>query len=223
MDLTALVIEDNVDMANYLRDVLEDHGFVAYTANQGSTSLQLVEEHQPDLVLLDLELPDVDGSSICATLTRDYPEIKIIIVTAQNQPSEVVAGLQLGADDFISKPIDSRELMARIKTRFRERLQNDVILTLNNLSLNQETHQVKRGTEEIKLSPQEFKLLRFLLINQGRVLTRDMILSRLWKTSPDIETRVVDVYIGYLRKKIDQQEPKLIHSVRGFGYALREE
>jgi len=222
MHLTILIIEDEPDMAEYLKNVLEDNGYTAYTAHRGTTGLQLIEELNPDLVLLDLELPDIDGRSICQQINADYPEIKVIMVTGHNDPNDIAHGLKLGADDYVTKPVEVSELLARIQARFRESKQENTVLSLADLSLNQETYEVKRGDTHINLSPQEFKLLQYLLINQGKVLTRDMILSRLWHTNPDIETRVVDVYIGYLRKKIDFTEPKLIHSIRGFGYVLKE-
>lgn len=222
MHLTILIIEDEPDMATYLKDVLEDNGYTAYTAHQGIAGLQLIEDLKPDLVLLDLELPDIDGRSICQKIIAEHPDIKIIMVTAHKNPSDIAQGLQIGADDYVTKPIDSDELLARINARFRNSHQSSEVITLDDLSLNQETYEVKRGDEHIDLSPQEFKLLQYLLINKGKVLTRNMILSRLWNTNPDIETRVVDVYIGYLRKKIDTKKPKLIHSVRGFGYVIKE-
>lgn len=222
MHLTVLIIEDEPDMATYLKDVLEDNGCTAYTAHQGTGGLKLIEELKPDLVLLDLELPDIDGRSICQKIQGEYPDIKVIMVTAHKNPNDIVEGLKIGADDYVTKPVDAAELVARIQARFRNSHQSKAVLTLHDLSLNQETYEVKRGKNIINVSPQEFKLLQYLLINKEKVLTRNMILSRLWDTNPDIETRVVDVYIGYLRKKIDNIKPKLIHSVRGFGYVMKE-
>lgn len=222
MHLTIVIIEDEPDMAEYLKSLLEDNGHTAYTALRGSAGLQLISELQPDLVLLDLELPDIDGRSICQQINVDYPLIKVIMVTAHNNPNDIAHGLKIGADDYVTKPVESSELIARIGARFRQNNQHHAELILADLCLNQETYQVKRGDTEIQLSPQEFKLLQYLLINKAKVLTREMILSRLWNTNPDIETRVVDVYIGYLRKKIDFKTPNLIHSIRGFGYVLKE-
>ena len=144
------------------------------------------------------------------------------MLTGSDQTSDVVRGLSLGADDYITKPFEGSELLARVKARLRERGLQDKSLIVADLELNTETLQVRRGNREISLTPQEFRLLEYLMLNANRVLSRDMILSRVWQTTPDIETRVVDVYVGYLRKKIDQGESdKLIQSVRGFGYAIR--
>jgi two-component system OmpR family response regulator len=144
------------------------------------------------------------------------------MVTGRGATSEVVEGLNIGADDYLPKPIDENELIARIKARFRKSEFSQPILTAGDLVLNSETHEVKRGSRKILLSPQEFKLLQYLLINKNKVISRDMILSRIWDGNPDIETRIVDVYLGYLRKKIDAQKPALLLTVRGFGYMLKD-
>src|SRR5690606_4404143 len=146
-----------------------------------------------------------------------------IMLTAHQEQTDVVKGLSLGADDYLAKPFEGQELLARVKARLRNRGVDGKSLQVADLVLNTETMQVHRGEREIQLTPQEFRLLEYLMLNANRVLSRDMILSRIWQTTPDIETRVVDVYIGYLRKKIDKGEgAKLIQSVRGFGYSLRD-
>lgn len=221
LDLRVFIIEDNSDMAQYLKTIIEDQGFVAYIFDHGAAALNQMDALHPELVLLDIELPDIDGRSICQQIKQFYPETKIIMVTGHSDPADISGGLNLGADDYIGKPVDAGELVARIKARFRQSTQDTPVLNIDDLSINQLTHEVKRGDKTIALTPQEFRLLRYLLLNPNRVLTREMILSHIWDGNPDIETRVVDVYIGYLRKKIDFKEPKLIHSVRGFGYMLK--
>lgn len=221
LDLRIFVVEDNPDMGQYLKTVVEDQGFVAYLFDTGAAALQQMEAIHPDLVLLDIELPDIDGRSVCKQIKEMYPETKVIMVTGQSEPADVSEGLNIGADDYVPKPVDANVLIARIRARFRQTAQDTPVLSVDDLSINQLTHEVKRGETTITLTPQEFRLLRYLLLNPNRVLTREMILSHIWDGNPDIETRVVDVYIGYLRKKIDFTEPKLIHSVRGFGYMLK--
>jgi DNA-binding response OmpR family regulator len=143
---------------------------------------------------------------------------------AKDTVADVVAGLNLGADDYVTKPFVADELLARISARLRnQNSAKDNKLKVDGLALDNKTFEVEREGKQIQLTPQEFKLLEYLMNNQGRILTREMILNRVWLYSPDIETRVVDVYMGYLRKKIDQDfEKKLLHSVRGFGYMIKE-
>jgi len=147
----------------------------------------------------------------------------VIILTARDSTADVVQGLDIGADDYITKPFTAEELLARIRARLRQRGQNNHKLEIADLELDTKSLEVKRGSKLIKLTPQEFKLLEYLMSNQNQVLTREMILNRIWPSAPDVETRVVDVYIGYLRKKIDTGfENNLIHSVRGFGYVIKQ-
>src|SRR4029079_15419762 len=146
-----------------------------------------------------------------------------IMLTGRDGTPDIIQGLNLGADDYITKAFIADELLARIKARLRAANNDEETISVGELSLDPKTFEVKRGDTTIVLTPQEFKLLHYLMINKGQVLTRDMILNRIWPNSPDVETRVVDVYVGYLRKKIDSDFPtKLIHSVQGFGYTVRE-
>lgn len=220
--LTLLIVEDNPEVANFVQDFLGRNGFNVLRAETGARAHELFAQTQPDLIILDLQLPDIRGETLCEEFKKLSPEIPVIMLTGSDQTSDVVRGLSLGADDYITKPFEGSELLARVKARLRERGLQDKSLIVADLELNTETLQVRRGEREISLTPQEFRLLEYLMLNANRVLSRDMILSRVWQTTPDIETRVVDVYVGYLRKKIDQGEPnKLIQSVRGFGYAIR--
>jgi len=150
--------------------------------------------------------------------------LPVIILTARDSISDIVQGLNLGADDYITKPFVADEFLARIKARLRRQGgDSDALLKVADLELNNKTLEVKREGQIIQLTPQEFKLLQYLMNNKGRILTREMILNRIWLYSSDVETRVVDVYMGYLRKKIDNNHPKkLLHSIRGFGYVIKE-
>jgi DNA-binding response OmpR family regulator len=220
--LTLLLVEDNQEVATFIQEYLGRGGYNVLRASTGSRAHDLFAQTQPDLIILDLDLPDVRGETLCEEFKQMNPEIPIIMLTGASQTSDVVRGLNIGADDYITKPFEGKELTARIKARLRERGLSNKILRVEDLTLNTETMEVFRGERQISLTPQEFRLLEYLMLNPNRVLTRDMILSRVWQTAPDIETRVVDVYVGYLRKKIDQGEKlKLITSVRGFGYTIK--
>lgn len=218
-----LVVEDNQDLQQYLKEILIDAGYSVHTASDGVLALNMLKKMQPDLVILDLGLPNISGEAVCAEIRKKYPDVPIIILTARGDTSDVVKGLNLGADDYITKPFVGDELIARIKARLRNHGSTEATLTLGDLVLDTKTLEVKRGGKTIQLTPKEFELLKYLMSNQGRILTREMILNRIWLYSPDVETRVVDVYMGYLRKKIDTGFNKpLIHSVRGFGYTVKE-
>lgn len=222
MNSTILVVEDHKDLSNYLREYLLDNDYIVLSAPDGISALNIIKKTMPDLVLLDLGLPNMDGESVCREIKKNWPDLKIIILTAKNNTLDIVKGLNIGADDYITKPFQLEELLARIKARLRQDPKNSPIKQAGDLILNQETHEVVRQGKNIDLTATEFNLLDFLLSNQGKVLTRDMILSKIWMMSPDIESRSVDVYIGYLRKKIDSGfNQKLIHSIRGFGYILK--
>lgn len=219
-----LIVEDDSGLQKYLKEFLIDNGYTANIAGDGVTALRMIKKSPPDVVILDLGLPDMTGESVCLEIRKNYPNLPVIILTAKDTVADVVAGLNLGADDYVTKPFVADELLARITARLRN--QNSVKdnkMVVGDLELDNKTFEVQRGKTQIQLTPQEFKLLEYLMNNKGRILTREMILNRVWLYSPDIETRVVDVYMGYLRKKIDHDfEKKLLHSVRGFGYMIKE-
>jgi DNA-binding response OmpR family regulator len=223
MNNTILIVEDDPGIRKYLEEILIENRFTVQSTGEGTKALDLVESLIPDLILLDLKLPDISGETICKQITKDYPSIAIIILTAKDTTSDIVEGLNLGADDYITKPFTTEELLARVKARLRNKGAVDNSLKVGDLELDTKTFYVARNGREIKLTPQEFKLLSYLMANKNQVLTREMILNRIWEHSQDVETRVVDVYIGYLRKKIDTSgRKKLIHSLRGFGYVMRD-
>jgi len=219
---TVVVIEDEESIREYIKDILSDNNYSVHTAADGAEGIKLVHKYQPDLVILDLGLPNVSGESVTLEIRKKYPDMPIIILTARDAVTDVIHGLDLGADDYMTKPFVGDELLARIKARLRNK-EGESILKVDDLSLDTKTMEVKRNNKPIDLSPKEFKLLEYLMKNVGQVLTREMILNRIWLYSPDIETRVVDVYMGYLRKKIDNgNEKKLIQSIRGFGYTIKD-
>jgi DNA-binding response OmpR family regulator len=223
MSNSILVVEDDTGIRKYLKELLLESGYSVQAAADGVTAIKFVEKTQPNLVLLDLGLPDIAGETLCKDIKKNFPETEVVILTAKDSTSDVVQGLDIGADDYVTKPFTAEELLARIRARLRARGQTDSKLHVADLELDTRTLEVKREEKQIKLTPQEFKLLEYLMSNQNQVLTREMILNRIWPSAPDVETRVVDVYIGYLRKKIDNGFSKpLIHSVRGFGYVIKD-
>jgi len=223
MNNTILVIEDTQELREYLTTVLADQGYKVLSSDEGTSALKLFEKISPDLVILDLGLPTISGESVCKEIKQVSPQTQILVLTAKHTVADIANTLNLGADDYMAKPFEVDELLARVKARLRTTSHTEKILKAQDLSLDTEKVEVLRGEKSIQLTPLEFKLLEYLLANKGRVLTRDMILARVWSTSPDIETRVVDVYMGYLRKKIDKGHPQpILHSIRGFGYMIKE-
>ncbi len=215
------IVEDDKESLGFLKTFLGKNGFVTQTFEKGSSVISAVEKTEPDLVLLDLVLPDMEGESICQEIRKSYPDLPIIILSSKSSTSEKVQVLNLGADDYITKPYNSEELLARIKTRLRHSAISKS-LKLADLEMDLEKIEVYRDGKKINLTPQEFKLLKYLVENKNVVLSRDMILNRVWNYSLEVESRVVDVYMGYLRKKIDDgHKDKLIQSVRGFGYSIK--
>jgi two-component system, OmpR family, response regulator len=223
MQYVIVSIEDDQNLGEYVQTVLSDAGYTVHLAPDGLSGLKLIRSIVPDLVLLDLQLPNIHGESILKDLQNEFPTLPVVILTAQDTPHDVARGLDLGAQDYVTKPFSPEELVARVKARLRSTTQSSNLLQVADLEVDLNTHAVKRQDQLIELTPQEFKLLCFLMNNVNQVLSRESILSRIWATSPDIETRVVDVYVGYLRKKIDKNfEKQLIHSVRGFGYIMKD-
>lgn len=218
-----LIVEDDIGLQKYLKELLLNNEYSPQAVSDGISALNYISKSAPDLVILDLGLPNMSGESVCQEIRKEYPEVPVVILTARDGMSDIVQGLNLGADDYMTKPFVADELLARIKARLRRTGEPDSKLRIADLELDRKTFEVKRNSKRIQLTPQEFKLLEYLMHNKGRILTREMILNRVWLYSQDIETRVVDVYMGYLRKKVDGgADSKLLHSVRGFGYMIKD-
>lgn len=218
-----LIVEDDMGLQKYLKELFSDNQYLVQVASDGVIALNSIAKLPPDLIVLDLGLPNMSGESVLLEVRKKYQDLPVIILTARDNISDIVQGLNIGADDYITKPFVADELLARVKARLRIGGETDTKLRIADLELDDKTLEIKRGNKNIQLTPQEFKLLEYLMRNKGRILTREMILNRVWLYSQDIETRVVDVYMGYLRKKIDQGfEKKLLRSVRGFGYMIKE-
>jgi len=216
-----LLVEDDNGIRTTLKEILTDRGFLIDAVEDGAQVLKVIRKSPPDLLLLDLGLPKISGESICKEVHKLYPNLPIIIITAKNNTEDVVNGLTIGAVDYVSKPFQLDELIVRIRLRLK--IVDTDTLKADDLQMNIKTMEVTRNGKIINLTPHEFKLLQYLMMNKGHVLTREMILSRVWQYSYDVDSRVVDVYIGYLRKKIDGNSKKqLINVLRGFGYSIKE-
>lgn len=216
-----LIVEDDKTLQKVIGDFLKDEGFITETASTGSEALVKIDNALPALVLLDLGLPDIQGETILVQIRQDYPELPVVILTAKSKPQEIAAGLNLGADDYLAKPFAAEELLARINARIKARNNHLEYLEVQDLYLDLTRMTAKRGSRNIVLTKTEFTLLEFMMKSAGRVLPRELILNHVWGYSTDVETRIVDIYIGYLRKKIDDGfEHKLIQNKRGFGYMI---
>jgi two-component system response regulator MprA len=220
MTYKILVVEDDTNIREYLVDAFKEAGYSVKQTADGAEALKMVKDSPPDLIVLDLGIESISGETVCEEVKKMHPDLPIIILTAKNTSTEVVHGFDLGADDYISKPFETDELLARIRTRLKQK--GTSTLEIDDLVVDTSSYEVKRGGKTISLTAKEFKLLEYLILNKGAVLSRETILDHIWLYSPEIESRVVDVYIGYLRKKIDEGHTnKLIKSVRGFGYTIR--
>jgi DNA-binding response OmpR family regulator len=222
-----LVIEDEKRVADLVRRALEDEGYTVELAFDGIVGKALALRHEYDLLIIDIVVPGIDGITVCKEVRRVKPDIPIILLTALGTVDDKVEGLDAGADDYMVKPIEFRELLARIRSVIKRRGRLPLVpataLKLADLELNPATFVVTRGGGEIKLSPKEFKLLLYMMQNTGRVLTRAEIAQNVWETTFDTGTNFIDVYINYLRRKIDKDRAvKLIHTRPGIGFIFKE-
>lgn len=221
-----LLIEDNRRISEFLVKGLEELNFSVVLAETGTQARQLLEQCKWDLILLDIMLPDIDGIELLQLIRYKKIESPILVVSALGEPDDKVRALEYGADDYLSKPFHFKELVARIHARTRRLQQgsnlNEKYLVCDNLKLYSDRHVVERDNIEIYLTLQEFKLLKLLMENKNKVLSRVQILDSVWGMNYDANTNVVDVYISYLRNKIDTlSQKKLIHTVKGRGYVIR--
>ncbi|KKR18291.1 MAG: Two component transcriptional regulator, winged helix family [candidate division CPR2 bacterium GW2011_GWC1_41_48] len=219
-----LVVEDDIKIANALKKGLEQESWAVDLEFEGDDGLGAALTIDYDLMILDRMLPgSVDGMSICETLREKGVKTPILMLTAKDKIEDRVFGLNCGADDYLVKPFAFEELVARIKALLR-RPENNVgtVLKIGDLSLNAINHKVERSGKEIILSPTEFSLLEYLMLNEGQILTKESIIGHVWDFDADVLPNTVEVYIGYLRNKIDKpfKKPTLINTVRGFGYKI---
>ncbi|HUX65985.1 MAG TPA: response regulator transcription factor [Terriglobales bacterium] len=217
-----LVAEDDASLAKFLRKGLETENYAVDCAGDGEEAQLLAERYDFDLMVLDVNLPRRNGFEVLSRVRRLKPTLPVLLLTAQGRVEDRVRGLDLGADDYIVKPFSFSELCARIRALLRRgQRPNDTVLKVDSLELNRIEHSVKRAGKAIELTPKEFALLEYLMLNHRRRVTRAMIIEHVWNLAFDSATNVVDVYINYLRSKVDEGfEPKLIRTIRGVGYQL---
>ena len=218
-----LLVEDDSSIARLVQLELEHRGLKVRCARDGLSGLEAVAEFKPAAVVLDIMLPGIDGVGMLKKLRQQGNRVPVIMLTARDTPANKVHSLDQGADDYLTKPFDTEELVARLRALLR-RVEGDEVLRVVDLEIDTATREVRRGDRKIdSLTAREYELLEFMARNPRRVLSRGLLLSRVWDQEFGVETNVVDVYVGYLRKKIDApDETRLIQTVRGVGYALRE-
>jgi DNA-binding response OmpR family regulator len=218
-----LVIEDDVEIADVLRRFLRQEGHEVRTAVDGEEALPAAAEFVPDLVILDLGLPGMDGVDVCRRLRADG-DVPILILTARAELEDRVEGLDSGADDYLVKPFERQELLARIRALLRRRPpRGSASLTVGDLSLNPDTREVTRGGRRIELTNREFELLEYLMRNERLVISRERLLDEVWGYDPMAMTNTIDVFISNLRRKLEADgESRILHTKRGAGYVLRD-
>ena len=224
LEARLLVVEDEPTILELLSGSLRFAGFDVLTAASGREALHLAAASRPDLILLDVMLPDGDGFDVIRAIRAGGPRMPVIFLTALSHVHERVAGLTLGGDDYITKPFSLDEVLARIRAVLRRcggPGTGDSRLAVADLELDEDTHEVWRHGSPVALTPTEFKLLRYLMVHAGQVLSKAQILDHVWDYSFGGDGNVVEPCISYLRRKADQGEPRLIHTIRGVGYVLR--
>ncbi|MFN8020671.1 MAG: response regulator transcription factor [Acidimicrobiales bacterium] len=226
---TVLVVDDEENIVFLVESALQLHGFATVSASNGRDALKLAERQTPDAVVLDVMLPDLDGFTVLRRLREAGVQAPVLFLTARDSTDDRVHGLTIGGDDYMVKPFAVAELVARVKLSLRRRgvdgrdERDGRRLRCADLEMDDEAHRVTRAGTVVSLSPTEYSLLRFLLVNQGRVLSRAQILDHVWQYDFDGDSSVVDTFISYVRRKVDTVEPKLIQTIRGIGYCLRED
>jgi DNA-binding response OmpR family regulator len=221
-DGRVLVVEDDVEIADVLRRSLRHEGYQVRTAGDGVEALEAATEFMPDLVVLDLGLPRIDGIEVCRRLREDG-DVSILMLTARTETEDRVSGLDSGADDYLVKPFERRELLARIRALLRRRPpRGSASLTVGDLRLNPDSREVTRSEREIELTNREFELLEYLMRNERLVISRERLLDEVWGYDPSAATNTIDVFISNLRRKLEADgESRLLHTKRGAGYVLK--
>src|SRR3954454_11427060 len=219
-----LVVDDEENVTHLVSSALRFDGFETMTADSGTDALSKVTQYDPDLVVLDVMMPGRDGLAVLQELRASGSQVPVIFLTARDTSNDRVAGLRAGADDYVVKPFSVEELLARVHAvlrRTQAELDRDGVLRVADLELDENSHEVTRAGVEVHLTATEFELLRYLMRNERVVLSKAQILDRVWKYDFQGHSNIVELYIGYLRKKVDSVEPKLIHTIRGAGYVIK--
>jgi two-component system, OmpR family, response regulator len=219
-----LLVDDEENLRSMLAAALRHNGFEVSSVGDGRAALGAVPSVHPDLIVLDVMLPDLDGFEVCRRLRADGQRAPVLFLTARDTTEDKVRGLTLGGDDYLVKPFSLEELVARVNAVLRRTgaaRDDSPVLRCADVLLDDDAHRVMKAGAEVSLSPTEYKLLRYLLLNQGRVLSKSQILDHVWQYDFGGDGGIVETYIGYLRRKVDTTEPRLIHTIRGIGYSLR--
>ena len=219
-----LVVDDEPDLADMVATTLRFDGCRTATAGDADEAMRVARELRPDIAVLDVMLPGQDGVSLLARLRSEHPGLPVVLLTARSDTRDRVTGLRAGADDYVTKPFSLEELLARLQAVLRRtgRLgESGDVLRVSDLTLDERTREVRRGDALVELTPTEFDLLRFLMLNARTVVSKAQILDRVWHYDFSGRSNVVEQYVGYLRRKIDTGNEPLIHTVRGVGYVLR--
>jgi two-component system, OmpR family, response regulator len=219
-----LVVDDEPNIVDVVTMALRFQGFAVESAGTGADALSAVADFRPHLMVLDVMLPDMEGFAVAQRLGAQRARVPIIFLTARDDTADKIRGLSIGGDDYVTKPFSLEELIARIRTILRRTglaEPDSGRLVFEDLELDEETREVTRAGELVDLTATEYRLLRYLMLNPRRVLTRAQLLEHVWKYDFGGDARVLETYVSYLRKKLDVHGPSLIHTVRGVGYALR--
>ena len=218
-----LVIEDEKKVASFIKKGLEEEHYAVDTAYDGETGLYMADINEYDLIVLDLMIPKIDGLEVLQKIRSNKNNVPILVLTAKDTVEDIVKGLDSGCDDYLTKPFNFTVFLARIRALLRrEKIEKEPLLKLADLTLSPVTHKVMRGEKEIELTSKEYALLEYFMRNPDKVLTRTMISEHVWDYHFDSLTNVIDVYVNYLRRKIDKDfEPRLIHTIRGVGYIMK--
>jgi two-component system, OmpR family, response regulator len=223
--LRVLVVDDEQNIAELISMALRYEGWETAQAHTGTKAVSTAKEFKPDAVVLDMMLPDFGGLEVLRRMRGQQPDVPVLFLTARDSVEDRVAGLTAGGDDYVTKPFSLEEVVARLRGLMRrsgaQQATSDSLLTVGDLTLDEDSHEVTRGGEEISLTATEFELLRFLMRNPRRVLSKAQILDRVWNYDFGGQANVVELYISYLRKKIDTGRDPMIHTMRGAGYVLK--
>ena len=224
MKARVLIIEDDREILKTLRRNLAHEEYDVYTAEDGDSGLEEARKVEPDLVILDIMLPGIDGYEVCRRLRKENQELPILMLTAKGDTSDRVRGLDIGADDYITKPFEIEELNARMRALLRRTMPNqEEVLSFMDLTLDRGTRRAQRGDRIISLTAKEYELLELFMQHPRQVLTREIIYDRVWGYNFGGKSNIIEVYVRYLRQKLEENdEPRLIHTLRGVGYVLRK-
>ena len=219
-----LLVEDEHALASVLKHGLQEHGYAVDVAGDAEEALAFAESEPYDLIVLDVMLPDLDGFSVCRRLRAMRSSVPVLMLTARDSVEDRVVGLDSGADDYVVKPFDPRELLARVRALLRrERVQRDPVLRVADIEVDTSSRQVRRAQRAIVLTMREYAILELFVRNTNRVLSRDEIAEHIWAFDFTAMSNIIDVYVGNLRRKLgDDAEPRLLRTVRGIGYLLRD-